>query len=722
MTFRVRMSSLRWRLPVLILALLASIGAAFTWTAYREMRNALRVAGDERVHNAAAQLGDLLGQSASARTAENRRLAADEAVRRFVLTGENPEAALLVLRTAGQRNPQGKVWLAARGGGAVTHLTSDNVILERSPHGSDASPASRTEGLGPLLLNNGRVAYRITTTIAPPPGQAGAGVGVLTIERPLSSSSGVTLIQRLIGSGAVLKFGNATGDLWTDLSAPVDGPPPVPAGATTVSFADAARTRHLGTALPIPGTPWQVWVEFNEASLMQPADTLLRRMLPWTAGLILFGVVAVGMVSARITTPLESMAAAAGAIASGDYSRRVVVTGHDEIGRFGSAFNVMAARVAESHDVLEARVQTRTQELSQSEEELDQFFSMSLDLLCIADLEGRFTRVNPAWQEVLGWTAADLTASPYLNLVHPDDTASTARESAKLADGGLTVNFENRYRCKDGTYRWFSWKAAGNHDRGLIYATARDVTDEKRAARELQQYAAELTAANRELEAFSYSVSHDLRAPLRSIDGFSQALLEDCGDALGVDGQDHLRRIRSGAQHMGQLIDDLLKLARVTRADLNFETIDLSAMAQTTLARLTNTHQDRTVKWQVQPGLRTTGDARLLQIAVTNLLENAWKFTGKRSQAHIEFGMRDDLGQAPEYFVRDDGAGFDATYASKLFSAFQRLHHAGDFPGTGIGLATVQRIVMRHGGQIRAEGAPGQGATFSFTLQAEAQL
>jgi PAS domain S-box-containing protein len=717
MRIRSHMSSLHWRLPVLILTLLALISVAFMWTAYREMQRALRVVGDERVHNAAAQLAGLLAQSASARAADSRRLAAEPAIRRFVATGENPEAALLVLRAMGQRNPQAQLSLNARGAGAPIHLTSDNVTLDRSPAGSVAPPDSKIAGVGRLRLEDGHVSYR-TITFIPPLAGAADRDGFVSIDRPLNSSPGsAPLIERLIGTGASLKFGNASGDLWTDLSKPVVAPPAVPSGAATVAYTDAAGNRRLGTAVPIAATPWNVWVEFSENELTQPARILVRHMVPWTAGLILLGVVAVWLLSARITKPLEHLADAADAIASGNYSRRVSVTGDDEIGRLGSAFNVMAVRVAESLEALDARVQERTRELTHSREEVDQFLSMSLDLLCIADFEGRFTRVNPAWESVLGWTPAELTAIPYLSLVHPDDVASTSAQAARLAEGSGAVNFENRYRGKDGTYRWFSWNAAASRERRLTYAVARDVTDEKRAARELQQYAAELTVANRELEAFSYSVSHDLRAPLRSVDGFSQALLEDCGDRLGADGKEHLRRIRSAAQHMGQLIDDLLKLARVTRADLRFETIDLSAMAQSALVTLAEGDQGRTVEWHVHPGLQVHGDTRLMRIAVENLLGNAWKFTSKCAAPKIEFGSRANGGDKPEYYVKDNGAGFDPTYSQKLFGAFQRLHHASDYPGTGIGLATVQRIVARHGGRVHAEGAVGNGAMFSFTLQ-----
>jgi signal transduction histidine kinase len=231
----------------------------------------------------------------------------------------------------------------------------------------------------------------------------------------------------------------------------------------------------------------------------------------------------------------------------------------------------------------------------------------------------------------------------------------------------------------------------------------------------LAKQACELEAVNRELETFSYSVAHDLRAPLRGIDGFSQALLEDHGDRLDASGKDALQRVRAASQRMAQLIDDLLKLSRVTRSELHREPVDLSALARTIVADLQKAQPDREVIVVIAEGLAANGDPRLLRAVLENLLANAWKFTAKQPRARIEFGMtRHDGGRA--YFVRDDGAGFDMAYADKLFGAFQRLHASSDFPGTGIGLATVQRIVHRHGGRVWAEGAVGRGATFYFTL------
>ena len=226
---------------------------------------------------------------------------------------------------------------------------------------------------------------------------------------------------------------------------------------------------------------------------------------------------------------------------------------------------------------------------------------------------------------------------------------------------------------------------------------------------------AELEAANKELEAFSYSVSHDLRAPLRSIDGFSQALLEDSGDKLDAQGQSDLRRVRAASQRMAQLIDDMLGLARVTRDEMRREDLDLSDLVREIAAEIQTTHPDRQMDFAIAKSAKANGDARLLGIVLENLLRNAWKFTGKRPQGKIEFGIDQNNG-TPVYFIRDNGAGFDMTYSSKLFGVFQRLHDMTEFKGTGIGLATVQRIIRRHGGRVWAEGKVEEGATFYFTL------
>jgi len=251
-------------------------------------------------------------------------------------------------------------------------------------------------------------------------------------------------------------------------------------------------------------------------------------------------------------------------------------------------------------------------------------------------------------------------------------------------------------------------------ERRLAEAAVRDLNRD--LEQRVEARTAQLSATNRELDAFAYSVSHDLRAPLRAVDGFSKALLEDCAETLTETGKGYLMRVRKGCQHMGNLIEDLLQLSRLTRRELQPRTVDLSALAQEIAGELQLSAPERGTKFTIEPALSAQGDPTLLRDVLENLLGNAFKFSAKTAQHMVTFGSAQSRGQRA-FFVRDNGVGFDMQYASKLFGAFQRLHTKDEFEGSGIGLASVQRIITRHDGQIWAESAPDQGATFFFTLQ-----
>lgn len=336
----------------------------------------------------------------------------------------------------------------------------------------------------------------------------------------------------------------------------------------------------------------------------------------------------------------------------------------------------------------------------------------------------RFLEVNPALVAMFETGSGErMLACPPARLYHDD--AERAALVAELFALGEVVGRELRMVTLNG--RVFDARvsavlrrdAAGNR---FVDGVIEDVSTRRAAERErdridgeLRHRAAALEVTNRELDAFSYSVSHDLRAPLRAIDGFSRILAQEYGDHLDHRGRDYLGRVRAAAQHMAALIDDLLKLSRITRTELQPGPVDLSALAAEILAGLQQRDPDRMVRCRIQPGIEVMGDPRLLRVVLDNLLENAWKFTASRGETTLEFGVREDAGEAV-FFLRDNGVGFDMAYADKLFGAFQRLHDARDFPGTGIGLATVQRVINKHGGRVWAEAEVDRGATFYFTL------
>ena len=333
--------------------------------------------------------------------------------------------------------------------------------------------------------------------------------------------------------------------------------------------------------------------------------------------------------------------------------------------------------------------------------------------------ELRFVRFNRAGEELLGIPRAQMMGKNDFDFFPTSEAEFFVQKDRETLDGKKLVDIAQEPIQTGQGQRWLHTKKVPVCDEHgtpqYLLGISEDITERLAFIGELTSARDRAEAANRELEAFSYSVAHDLRAPLRAIDGFAQALLEDYASALDANGQRHLDRIRNAAQRMAILIDALLDLSRVTRAELRREPVDLAKLARIALAMLERSDPERKVDIIVPGELPARGDPKLLSIVFDNLLGNAWKFTARAEHPRIEVGCKTDDGERV-YFISDNGAGFDNAYRDKLFGVFQRLHKASDFPGTGIGLATVRRILERHGGRIWADGEVGKGATFYFTL------
>jgi PAS domain S-box-containing protein len=363
--------------------------------------------------------------------------------------------------------------------------------------------------------------------------------------------------------------------------------------------------------------------------------------------------------------------------------------------------------------------------LKESEMQYRLLFETANDgIVLLEKSEGKIAHINPSVEKMLGYSAKEVIGNKLqdvgLIIDHGDFqiTMKNLNKRGILRYNDVPVKTKSGKQIYADTYLVDKAKFA--------QCNIRDITERRSKEKEIRllnedlekrilQRTAQLNEANKELASFAYSVSHDLRAPLRGIDGWSLALLEEYGDTLDDQGRKYLQRVRTETQQMGMLIEDLLNLSRITRIEPQLMPIDLTAMASSIANRLQEENPQRNIEFIIQPALRANGDNHLINIVLTNLFDNAVKFTGKQFLPRIEFGKTEvDGGKA--FFVRDNGAGFDMAHAPKLFGAFQRLHKSSEFPGTGIGLATVQRIIHRHGGRIWANAQIDQGATFYFTL------
>lgn len=415
-------------------------------------------------------------------------------------------------------------------------------------------------------------------------------------------------------------------------------------------------------------------------------------------------------------------------VENGDLAYEIPVASTDELSTLANSFNAMTRRLQQE---VEERKHAE-QAMRDSAARFQSLFQQAPVPLCFVNKNGELADFNARFEQLFGYSHADIpTLAEWWQLAYPDPEYrgwalkawnEAVEHSARTGQDIIPIEYQ--ITCNDGTAR--AMLISGISLGEDFLATFFDVTERRQAEDEVRRLnadleqrvaerTAELTAANRELDSFAYAVSHDLRAPLRAMSGFSQALTEDYGSLLQGDAQVFLDQINLASRKMSELIDGLLVLSRSTRGELQYDEVDLSALADHVLAELKRLEPTRQVAVQVEAGLSVRGDMRMLELVLRNLLDNAWKYSAHASAPQIHVYREQRGGQA--YFcVADNGAGFDMAHANRLFQPFQRLHRQEEFPGIGIGLATVQRIIHRHGGRIEAQGEPGKGATFCFSL------
>jgi PAS domain S-box-containing protein len=572
--------------------------------------------------------------------------------------------------------------------------------------------------------------------VAAPVTENGRAIGYLLQRGRLSESpTAARSVGSLIGNDASIYVGNAQRDVWTDFWTRVDAPPAAPMKPGQVlEYRRTGLDSGLKFALEkaVPGTPWLLLVEFPADTVLAPVTKFVEHAASFAVVLLVVGAIGLSTVSRNMTRPLNDLRRSAIAITEGDYSHRLDLGRKDELGQLARAFDTMATRVAEAQTKLKRQLATMEGQYHVLVDGIKDYAIVMLDP------SGNVVSWNKGAERINGYRSDEIVGQHFSRFYLEADIAAripwTQLEIART--DGRSEGEGWRIR-KDGTLLWVSAVIAALRDEsGDLIGFAKvssDISDKKRLAEnqaahtaalerantDLDRHRHRLKAANSELEAFTYSVSHDLRAPIRQIEGFSKILGEHLGENLNSQAQSYLHRIQEGSHEMRRLVDDLLQLAKLGRQETKPEQIALGLVANEVVGNLRRDVGDRDIEWRVAQLPTILCDRGLMKIVFTNLLSNAVKYTRRRQKALIEIGQTVKDG-SPVVFVRDNGVGFDMNYADKLFGVFQRLHRAEDFEGTGVGLATVQRIIRKHHGKIWADATLDHGATFFFTLRDDA--
>jgi PAS domain S-box-containing protein len=728
--------SIQTRLPLGVTLLLAIAIAAAMVFAYFEVRRAAVFAVQDRLERVTKQVVDIFQENVSKTKDEMQQSAQSPELRRFLAlpSAENKRQALSALEAVRGKSPtivDVELW-DDRG----------EKRISVGPATSPLPPTIKRDLLTPLARGEPAVIGALhlvadvpVFVVAAAVTGNGRAIGYLLERGRLSQSpTAARSIGSLIGSAATIYVGNIQRDLWSDFWLRVDAPP-----ARPIKPGKVFQYRRTGTdsgfkyALEkaVPGTPWLLLVEFPADTVLAPVTKFVQHASAFAIVLLVIGAIGLSTVSRNITRPLNDLRRSAIAITEGDYSHRLDLGRKDELGQLARAFDTMATRVAQAQTKLQRQLMTIEGQYHVLVDGIKDYAIVMLDA------SGNVVSWNKGAERINGYRSDEILGQHFSRFyLQADIAARVPWLHLEIASTNGRSEGEGWRIRKDGSLLWVSAVIAALRDeRGDLIGFAKvssDITERKRLAEneaahtaalvrantDLDRHRHRLKAANSELEAFTYSVSHDLRAPIRRIEGFSKILGEHLGENANPQVQSYLNRIQEGSHEMRRLVDDLLQLAKLGRQQAKPEAVALGSVARDVVGTLSQEAGDRDIEWRVAQLPTLVCDAGLMKIVFTNLLSNAVKYTRPRQKALIEIGQMVDDGQ-PVVFVRDNGVGFDMNYADKLFGVFQRLHRVEDFEGTGVGLATVQRIIRKHNGRIWADATPDQGATFFFTLQGD---